>query len=284
MEVTLDGGHRLNVEVDGPDDGPPVLFLHGVQSNAETYGWLPAAVTDGRRVLRLDHRGHGRSAQPGSYALDDYYADVVAVLERVAGRPAVVVGQSLGGVLAWRLAQQRPDLLHAAFAEDPPLFMSVPEVFAASAIPAMIADLERMVAGWKAERLDEAAVLRRYASSPVAPGASEIQTDLFHDDAIAAQARAFLQLDPGVQVTARDNRMLVGLDVDGPIQVPMLILAADEACGGVFRAVDAERLATTHPEVDVVALEGATHRIHSQRQHRAEYTRLLARFLDEHAR
>jgi pimeloyl-ACP methyl ester carboxylesterase len=52
-------GVGLNVEDDG--DGPPVVFLHGVAGSARTYAWLPAEITRGRRILRVDLRGHGGS-------------------------------------------------------------------------------------------------------------------------------------------------------------------------------------------------------------------------------
>jgi pimeloyl-ACP methyl ester carboxylesterase len=52
---------RLHAEVDGPPDGAPVVFLHGVSGSTRTYAWLTGAITEGRRIVRLDLRGHGRS-------------------------------------------------------------------------------------------------------------------------------------------------------------------------------------------------------------------------------
>ena len=81
----------------------------------------------GPRIIRVDLRGHGRSDHaPGTYVLPRYGADVVAVLRSVASRPAVVVGNSLGGVIAWWLAQNHPDLVTAALLEDPPLSRARP--------------------------------------------------------------------------------------------------------------------------------------------------------------
>ena len=115
MVIEVDGV-ALHAEVEGPEDAPVVVFLHGVSGSGRTYGWLPARVTDGRRIVRLDLRGHGASAHaPGTYLIDRYGADVAAVLERIARRPAVLVGHSLGGVAAWWVAQRRPDLIAAAF-------------------------------------------------------------------------------------------------------------------------------------------------------------------------
>ena len=57
---------------------------------------------------------------------------MLAVLEEV-GTPAVLVGHSLGGVVAWWLAQKHPGHVIAAFLEDPPLFAAeASEAFLAS--------------------------------------------------------------------------------------------------------------------------------------------------------
>ena len=52
---------RLHAEVDGPPDGAPVVFLHGASGSMRTYAWLPGEITEGRRIVRLDLRGHGDS-------------------------------------------------------------------------------------------------------------------------------------------------------------------------------------------------------------------------------
>ena len=46
------------------------MFLHGVSGSGLTYG-LPSEITDGRRIVRVDLRGHGRSPHaPGTYLVD----------------------------------------------------------------------------------------------------------------------------------------------------------------------------------------------------------------------
>ena len=113
-------GVGLHVELDGPDDAATVLFLHGVGSSGRTWEWLPDELTRGRRIVRVDLRGHGRSDHaPGTYVVPRYGADVAAVLRSVASRPAVVVGNSLGGVIAWWLAQNHPETGHRGAARGP---------------------------------------------------------------------------------------------------------------------------------------------------------------------
>ena len=61
------------------------------------------------RVVRFDTRGHGRSPVPtGPYSVDDLVDDVVALLDRLGAARASVVGLSLGGMTALRLAAREP--------------------------------------------------------------------------------------------------------------------------------------------------------------------------------
>src|SRR3712207_9558590 len=61
------------------------------------------------RVVTYDTRGHGESPAPtGPYALDDLVDDLVGLLDEVGARRAHVVGLSLGGMTALRLAAREP--------------------------------------------------------------------------------------------------------------------------------------------------------------------------------
>ena len=112
----------LNVVVDGPDDAPPILLLHGILGSARTWDWIVPRLEDRYRVLRLDFRGHGASDRtPGEYGSSGYVSDAIAVCEQAIGRPCIVMGHSLGGVTAAIVMQQRPELIRAAILEDPPL-------------------------------------------------------------------------------------------------------------------------------------------------------------------
>ena len=123
MERTFDAGPvAINYAVEGREDGQPIVFLHGVTGRWQAWFPVMLAFAGEYRVYGLDFRGHGRSGHvPGAYRAVDYAADVVAFLRRVVGRPAVVVGHSLGAIVAIAVAADAPELVRAAVLEDPPL-------------------------------------------------------------------------------------------------------------------------------------------------------------------
>src|SRR4051812_33287744 len=244
-----------------------VIFLHGVAGSRRTYGWLPPSVA-GHEVVRPDFRGHGEAARtPGRYLIADYGADAVAAL-RSAG-PAFVVGHSLGGVAAWWAAQQVPELVLGAVLEDPPLFLGSPDGHASNGAVPHFEHLRAIVPAWRAEGLSEAETAARLAAEPFGADPSRRAGDVAEPDAIAARAYALLHLDETVLDTVIDGSLLAATDVDAPVTVPMMVLAAGVA--PAFRPEHAARLADSHPGIEVVTVAGAGHSIHDEREHRATY-------------
>jgi 3-oxoadipate enol-lactonase len=107
MTVTL---HRV-VEA-APElspDAPTVLLLGSVGSTLEMWRPQLPALTAAYRVVRADTRGHGQSpVPPGPYEIDDLVDDALALLDDLGLGPAHIVGLSLGGMTALRLAAREP--------------------------------------------------------------------------------------------------------------------------------------------------------------------------------
>lgn len=93
---------------------PTVMLLHGwmVTADLNWHRAYDALVDAGYRVVALDHRGHGRGLRAlAPFRLDDCAADAAAVLRRLGVAPAVVVGYSMGGVIAQVMARDHPDVM-----------------------------------------------------------------------------------------------------------------------------------------------------------------------------
>jgi 3-oxoadipate enol-lactonase/4-carboxymuconolactone decarboxylase len=100
---------ELHAVEEGPADAPVVLLLGSLGSTLEMWDPQVPALTEHYRIVRCDARGHGRSPAPGGpYALDDLVDDAVALLDRLRVETAAVVGLSLGGMTALRLAAREP--------------------------------------------------------------------------------------------------------------------------------------------------------------------------------
>lgn len=96
--VTSSDGIRLAVRDHG-GGGPDVLFLHG--RSRTLVDWPPVLEhLDGVRAVAMDLRWHGRSDVGGSVAMDAQAADVDAVVTQLGLRTPLLVGHSLGGIIA----------------------------------------------------------------------------------------------------------------------------------------------------------------------------------------
>ncbi|WP_185759421.1 alpha/beta fold hydrolase [Kribbella jejuensis] len=103
--------------LDDTGSGEPLLLVHGWGGDAHAWNGLSFA---GRRVIKVDLRGHGRSpVRRTGYRPADYARDLVALVERLAVGPVVAVGHSMGGQIVLELALERPDLVSAVVAIDP---------------------------------------------------------------------------------------------------------------------------------------------------------------------
>lgn len=100
---------EVHAVTEGAVDAPAVLLMGSLGSTHKMWEPQVDALTERFRVVRYDARGHGRSPVPaGPYGLDDLVDDAVALLDRLGIARASVVGLSLGGMTALRLAAREP--------------------------------------------------------------------------------------------------------------------------------------------------------------------------------
>jgi pimeloyl-ACP methyl ester carboxylesterase len=94
-------------------NGPEAVFCGGFRSNmagSKALALEAHCTATGRALVRFDYRGHGES--DGMFTdgtIGGWLADTVAVLDRVARGPAILVGSSMGAWIALLAARARPD-------------------------------------------------------------------------------------------------------------------------------------------------------------------------------
>lgn len=95
-------------------DGPPVVLHPGLGYASWCWRDLAALLADRYRTISIDPRGAGRSDKPvGPYSIEQLADDVATLLEVIDGRPAHVVGHSMGGYVAQMLASRHPDAVRS---------------------------------------------------------------------------------------------------------------------------------------------------------------------------
>jgi pimeloyl-ACP methyl ester carboxylesterase len=100
----------------GPEDGPPLIFVHGWPELSISWRHqLPCFAAMGFRAIAPDMRGYGRSSVYGrheDYALRESTADMIELLDHLGRDKAVWVGHDWGSPVVWSLASQHPDRCH----------------------------------------------------------------------------------------------------------------------------------------------------------------------------
>ena len=109
-------GVRLHYEINGPEDGNPILLVHGFASdyrlNWVGSRWQETLTADGFRVIGLDCRGHGLSEKPhgeADYAVEIMAADVTRLLDHTGVAQAAYLGYSMGARIGLEVVLEHPE-------------------------------------------------------------------------------------------------------------------------------------------------------------------------------
>lgn len=235
-------------------DAATVVLVHGSLDRSAAFARVQRHLED-LRVLRYDRRGYGRSLATGPAATFDVQVDdLCAVLD---GGPAVVVGHSLGGVIALALAQRAPELVRAVVAYESPRSWTPwwPTATAGSVAvhadgdPADAAErfMRRMIGDERWEALPERTRAQRRAEGP----------------ALVAELRSLR--DPAHPPYE-------------PTMVRVPVIAAHGTTSSAHHRRTAEELAALAPRAELVVVEGAGHGVHLT--HPRELAALARRALD----
>ncbi len=256
-------GVSLAYDDRGGPGAPPVVLLHGLGDARSTWRGLVARLTPLRRVVALDFRGHGGSGHAaGTYTLEHHLADAIALCDHVLERPAVVVGHSLGGVVAHTMALRRPELVRGVLLEDPPLFPRGDSP--AIAFFSLLRDFT-MGMQLRGARIEEYEAVLNAVPSPRARGSAAGELG---PEGTRLRAVEFSRIDPDVFLPALDGTGLDGARPDLPLPCPALVIRADPSLGAAFTAENEKQFRITNPEAQVTVVLGAGHLVHEEEPER----------------
>lgn len=117
MEALV-GDVRLAFEVYGQAGGQNMVLLHALGERGSSWRPIAERFAGSYQVFTIDLRGHGDSDWPGAYSFQAMCADVTALLDQLGLQSTVLIGHSMGGVIAYLVAMQRADLVERLIVED----------------------------------------------------------------------------------------------------------------------------------------------------------------------
>ncbi len=123
---------RLNAVVEGPLNGAPLVLIHALGTDLTIWDQVIPLLPKGLRILRYDQRGHGRSDVPAApYAMGALIRDAERLMDHMGMKDAVVLGVSLGGLVAQGLATKRYDQVRAMVLSNTAAKIGNPEMWLA---------------------------------------------------------------------------------------------------------------------------------------------------------
>lgn len=267
---SIDVGSGLTLHVASSGSGSPVLLLHGFTGSGASWHDLRRALEPSHRVLSIDLPGHGASASPrdpARYALPRFAADVVRVLDVLELTRVALLGYSLGGRAALRVALAHPERIGALVLESCSPGIADPQERAARlrADAELADDIERDGVAAFVERWEQ---LPLWASQATLPGpVRERQRQVRLGNAPS-----------GLAASLRGAGAAAEPDVTG--QLHRLTMAALLVAGAMDAryARIATGMAAHMPRAEVAIVDGAGHAVHlEQPEH---FASLVGRFLD----
>jgi non-heme chloroperoxidase len=265
--VELDGVRLHYAEV--PRARPPLVLLHGITDSHVSYLPLMPELAEDWRVYALDLRGHGQSGHvSGAYRVRDYAGDLQVFLRSIVAEPAVLVGHSLGGLVAACAAGESGARLRGLFLEDPPIYTaSMPAIKGTSTYAIFVT--------WRNILTDHA------QSGASADDLVKQITDTVSAERLHTRAEQLHQLDPQVLDAVVEGSLFEGFNPDEVlprISCPTRLLAAQYDLGGTMTEADVMRVVSTIPDCAYTILKNVSHDIHQEWPH--DYMRELRGFLN----
>jgi pimeloyl-ACP methyl ester carboxylesterase len=112
-------GIRLAYRRFGAPQSPPLVLLHSLGESSASWATIAPALAADHAVFAMDVRGHGDSDRTDAYSLAAMRDDVIGFLALSQLSPVTMIGHSMGGVIAYLVAEEWPAAISRLVLEDP---------------------------------------------------------------------------------------------------------------------------------------------------------------------
>ena len=251
------GPIEIHYEVHG--QGDPLLLIHGLGSSSRDWEFQIPEFSDRFKTIAIDLRGHGTSGKPrGPYNLDMFGSDTAQFMRAIDISSAHILGVSLGGMVAFQLALDNPELVRSLV-----IVNSVPELIAHN--------LNDRIRYWQRilitrlfgmEKMGRV-LADRFFNEPEQEGIREIFVQRWAEN-YKPSYLASLKAAYGWSV----------LDRLGEIQTPTLVIGSD---GDYFPTAEKEHYTRLMSNAELVIIENAKHALPAEKP--AEFNRTVLNFL-----
>jgi pimeloyl-ACP methyl ester carboxylesterase len=254
--------------MEGTPAGVPLLLLHALFSKWREFSVLIPGLEKIAHVFALDLRGHGQSGRADSYRVESFVPDLAAFIKGYVGKPAVVFGHSLGGMVGLMLAASQPEVVKA---------LILGEAIISSEFLKMFSDASKPKTSWWREiaKLKSPELIAEELRNELipAPGRKELvpARQLLGDESPSFKffAECLSQLDPelltaNIETWDETYAAYQPDELFPRIQCPVLLLQGRRELGGLMRDEDVERALSLLPRGRRVRIEKAGHLLHLQ--------------------
>ena len=254
--------------MEGPPGGAPILLLHALFSKWREFAVLVPGLENLGQVLALDLRGHGQSGRAASYRIEDFVPDVASFIREYIGKPAIIFGHSLGGMVALMLGAAHPELVRALIIGES--LISVESLREFSAASRQQTRWWRDIAGLKSPELIAEELKNELIQVPGREEPAPARQVLGEDNpSFRFFAECLSQLDPALLSANIDtwDESYAAYKPDElfpKIPCPVLLLQGRRELGAAMRDEDVRRALSLLPQGRHAKIEKAGHLLHLQ--------------------
>ncbi len=244
----------------GAGGGRPVLFLHGYTDSWYSHNGVLQALPPGVHAIAPSQRGHGGTDKPaGRFAMADFAADAIALMDGLGVARAAIVGHSMGSLIAQELALTHPDRVSAVVLNGSATTADN------DALRGMLPEARRL-----ADPLDRGFVSAFQSGTCVGPLGPGMDLEHAIDESMKMPAHAWVGVLEGL-IAWHPPKPL------GEIACPVLVTWGDR--DEIFLRPEQDRLVAAIPQARLSVYEGVGHAPHWEQP--ARFTAEMMAFLDE---